>query len=79
MMADALTREEWEKIFRQDAGAGIPEMSDRDSACLILEAMDYEQQLIAVSGLLRRIEARFRAPPVRCRTAISTTDQSWPH
>lgn len=53
-MADALTPEEWYEMVRQDSGADISEMSDRDSACLILEAMDYEQQLIAISGLLKR-------------------------
>ncbi len=42
------------EMFRQDAGMGIPEMTDRDMACLILERLDYEQQLIAISGLLSR-------------------------
>jgi hypothetical protein len=53
----SLTPEEWEKMFQKDAGAGIPDMSDRENACLILEAMDYEQQLIAISGLLQHNKA----------------------
>jgi hypothetical protein len=56
-MAESLTPEEWEEMFRRDAGAGVPDMSDRDSACLILEAMNYEQQLIAISGVLQRNKA----------------------
>jgi len=43
----------YEELLK-DAGAGIPELSDRDRAGLILERMDYEEQLIAISGLLGR-------------------------
>ncbi|MGJ5814537.1 hypothetical protein [Paludibaculum fermentans] len=41
-------------MFLQDAGIGIPEVTERDMAGLILEHLDYEQQLIAISGLLQR-------------------------
>jgi hypothetical protein len=42
------------EMFLQDAGMGIPEITERDMAGSILERLDYEQQLIAISGLLQR-------------------------
>ena len=38
----------------KDAGAGVHEMSDRDMACFILDRLNYESQLTAISDLLRR-------------------------
>jgi hypothetical protein len=45
------------ELFERDAGLGIPEISDRDRAGSIVERIDHEQQLIAISGLLRRNKA----------------------
>jgi hypothetical protein len=42
------------EMMIRDAGDGLPEMSDRDWAGFILERLDYEQQLIAISALLER-------------------------
>jgi hypothetical protein len=55
MMADNAGTPDWlmEKMI-EDAGDGLPEMSDRDWAGFLLERLDYEQQLIAISGLLQR-------------------------
>jgi len=54
--------------FVRDAGAGIPEISNRDMAGVILPNLDYEAQLIAISGLLqrndeadKRVEAEMKA------------------
>jgi hypothetical protein len=33
---------------------GLPEMNDRDMACVILPDLDYEAQLVAIADLLRR-------------------------
>jgi len=40
--------------FLRDAGMGIPEISNRDMAMVVLPNLDYEAQLIAISDLLRR-------------------------
>jgi hypothetical protein len=56
-MAKGLTPEQWQELFIRDAGLGSFEMSDRDMAVAILDRMDYEQQLVAISGLLRRNKA----------------------
>src|ERR1035441_3914578 len=53
-MAEELTPEQWQEMLTRDAGLGSFEMSDRDMAVGILNRMDYEQQLMAISGLLRR-------------------------
>jgi hypothetical protein len=53
-MADTpLTREDWLEIYSRDAISDMPEVTDRDRALLIM-APDFEEQLIAVAGLLRR-------------------------
>lgn len=46
-------------MMEADAGDGFEnfDLSDRDRACLILDRVDYEQQLIAIGGLLRRNKA----------------------
>jgi hypothetical protein len=36
-----------------DSRLGVPEMSDRDMACLVLPDLDYEAQLVAISDVLR--------------------------
>lgn len=41
---------EW---MRQNGPIGIPELSDRDSACLVLADLDFDAQLAAIRGLLR--------------------------
>jgi hypothetical protein len=46
--------QEMHDMILQDSGLGHFEMSDRDSACVILPDLDYEAQLIAISALLRR-------------------------
>ena len=53
-MAEELTPEQWQEMLTRDAGLGSFEMSDRDMAVGILDRMDYEQQLVAITGLLRR-------------------------
>ncbi|HEV3333223.1 MAG TPA: hypothetical protein VG096_19685 [Bryobacteraceae bacterium] len=59
-MADGkLTREEWLAMLEADAGAGLEnvDLSDRDRASLILDRLDYGQQLTAITGLLARNKA----------------------
>jgi len=41
---------EW---MRQNGPFGIPQLSDRDSACLVLADLDFDAQLAAIRGLLR--------------------------
>ena len=36
---------------------GIPEISDRDMACVVLPDLDYEAQLVAISDVLRQHDA----------------------
>ena len=54
-----MTREEWMATLEADAGAGLEnvDLSDRDMAGLILDRVDYEQQLTAITGLLARNKA----------------------
>jgi hypothetical protein len=59
-MADnKMTREQWLAMLEPDAGAGLENvvLSDRDRAGLILDRVDYEQQLTAITGLLARNKA----------------------
>lgn len=59
-MADnKMTREEWLAMLEADAGAGLEyvDLSDRDRAGHILDRVDYEQQLTAITGLLARNKA----------------------
>jgi hypothetical protein len=58
-MADKMTHEEWLAMLEADAGAGLEhlDLSDRDRAGLILDRVDYEQQLTAITGLLARNKA----------------------
>lgn len=45
---------EWlQKHLLGDAQKGIPEVIDRDLACLILQDLDYEAQIIAIEDILR--------------------------
>jgi hypothetical protein len=54
-MADTpLTPEDWLKIYERDAISDIPEANDRERSLPIMEPADFERQLIAVEGLLRR-------------------------
>ena len=43
--------------FMKDAGSGVPEVSNRELACLVLKELDYESQLNAISDLLGRNNA----------------------
>lgn len=56
-MADSSAIPDWlmDKISG-DSDSGLPSMSHRDGAVFILERLDYEQQLIAIRGLLHRNE-----------------------
>lgn len=56
-MADERIISEMAALWEQHAGLGVPEIGDRDMACAILPILDYEAQLIAISGLLERNEA----------------------
>lgn len=49
-----VTPEEWQEIFQQDARSEPTHISDRDRALLIPERADFDERLIAMSGLLRR-------------------------
>lgn len=40
--------------YGEDAGAGFRELDDRDYACILLPDLDYDAQLRAIDGLLRR-------------------------
>ena len=54
-MADTpLTPADWLEIYARDAISDMPEVTDRDRSLLIMEPADFEEQLIAVEGLLRR-------------------------
>ncbi len=41
-------------LFERDAGAGIPEISNRDAALVLLPDLDFDAQLLAIRHLLRR-------------------------
>ena len=41
-------------VLQRDALSGIPVLSDRDRGLVIMEPADFEAQVIAVEGLLRR-------------------------
>jgi hypothetical protein len=45
--------EELYELMLRESGLGSFEMSDRDMGCVLLPDLDYEAQLIAVSGLLQ--------------------------
>src|SRR3954447_16746669 len=54
-MADTpITPQDWLEIYLRDAISDLPVVTDRDRALLIMEPADFEEQLIAVEGLLRR-------------------------
>lgn len=44
--------------YGDDAGAGIPEFSDRDAAGLVLPHINYDTQLLAIEELLRAHRSR---------------------
>ena len=56
MPENRITPEEWRAMMEADAGNGAENinLTDRDRASLILDRVDYEQQLIAIRGLLTR-------------------------
>jgi hypothetical protein len=56
MAKDKMTREEWLTMLGADAETGLEtlDLSDRDRAGLILDRVNYEQQLTAIAGLLTR-------------------------
>lgn len=71
-----------EELMAGDAGAGVPEIGDRDMASLILPDLDYESQLIAISDLLRqnqgadeRNTARIAEVYALARRTTGTRDQ----
>jgi len=45
------------EVLEEDAGMGLPLMTKRDMACMVLQDLDYEAQLIAISVLLSQHEA----------------------
>jgi hypothetical protein len=57
MLDSPLSPEEWLEMFQQDAISETSDVSDRDRPALIMEPVDFEEQLIAVEGLLRRNKA----------------------
>jgi hypothetical protein len=52
MAGKTMTSKEWLEMLERDAGLGVPEISDREMACAVLPDLDYEAQLLAISGLL---------------------------
>jgi len=54
-MVNEMKLPDWlnEEILK-DARFDVPEVSDRDMACLVLPDLDYEAQLVAITDVLRR-------------------------
>jgi hypothetical protein len=53
-MTDKTQLPDWLRdVLPKDARFGMPEVSDRDMACMVLPDLDYEAQLAAISDVLR--------------------------
>jgi hypothetical protein len=78
MADDKLTREEWMAMLEADAGAGLEnlDLSDRDRAGLILDRVDYDQQLTAITGLLTRNKAADKQLEAERREIIASIKNS---
>jgi len=53
-MANEMKLPPWIQELSATGGIDVPEVSDRDMACLILPDLDYEAQLVAIQDMLRR-------------------------
>ena len=54
-MINKMKSPEWlHEVILKDARFDVPEVSDRDMACLVLPDLDYEAQLVAITDVLRR-------------------------
>jgi hypothetical protein len=67
MAEDSKTPQDLYEQMLKDSGLDSIYMSDRDMAYVILSDLDYEAQLIAISGLLRNNDNADAETDKRCR------------